>query len=188
MNMDLCQTIIEKAVCGGGTPDIYYIIKRIRELFDNEHEDSDTAAFHLHSLARGIQQLPNSHLLGLVACPFMSTLLFGDEEDLLSEKYRILKYTKLSDYNGLPSEEFVEDIEDEAEKAEVTKLVDQYNELDFSDWSQPASCSFCYLYFNLIVSCAIYGRPGCTSTHDGNGSFRGGNPKKKSAETIHCLT
>jgi hypothetical protein len=112
----------------------------------------------------------------------MSSLLFGDEEDLLSKKYRLVRNTKLVKYNGRPSDEFVEDIEDETEREEVKSLVDQYDELD--SWGQPSSMSFCYLYFNLIVASANQGKPSASSFHDGNGSLRGGCPKKKSPYTL----
>mmetsp|Transcript_14057 Transcript_14057/g.21089 ORF Transcript_14057/g.21089 Transcript_14057/m.21089 type:complete len:513 (+) Transcript_14057:192-1730(+) len=182
MDLDHCTKALKSALYGG-SPDLYFIIKRVRGLFDNGAENSDMAAFHLHSIARGLMSLNTSLLLGIVACPYMSSLLFGEEEDLLSTKYRLVKNTKLAKYNGRPSDEFLEDIEDETEKEEVTLLVEQYDKLDDS-WGQPSSMSFCYLYFNLIVASTIQGQLSHSSTHDGNGTMRGGNPKMKSPETL----
>ena len=44
----------------------------------------------------------------------------------------------LPNITGVPSDEFIEDIEDETEKKEVQALVEQYDESDGS-WSQPSS-------------------------------------------------
>lgn len=183
MDLDHCTKALKRDLFGG-SPDLYAIIKHIRELFDSGADESaDMAAFHLHSIGRALISHSTSLLLGIVASPRMSSLLFGDEEDLLSEKHRLVRNTKLATYNGRPSDEFIEEMEDETEKKEVTSLVEQYDNLDDS-WNQPSSMSFCYLYFNLVVACAIQGRPSHTSTHDGNGTLRGGNPKMKSPATL----
>ena len=113
----------------------------------------------------------------------MANLLLSDEEDLLSEKNRFIKQRLLEKYNGRPSEEFVEDLEDEKEREEVRQLVAQYDRLD-STWGQPSSMSYCYLYFNLIIACAIRGNMSHCSIHDGCGTLRGGDPHKKSPESL----
>jgi len=74
-------------------------------------------------------------------------------------------------------------LDDENERDELRKLVAQYDRLD-STWGQPSSMSYCYLYFNLIVACAIRGNMSHCSIHDGCGVLRGGDPHKKSAESL----
>jgi len=73
-------------------------------------------------------------------------------------------------------------LEDEKEREEVRQLVAQYDRLD-STWGQPSSMSYCYLYFNLIVACAVRGNVSDCSIHDGCGVLRGGDPHKKSPES-----
>lgn len=164
-------------------PQLYYEIKRLRALFDADVEGVGDAAFRLHSMARGlIFYGDDKMMMQVVAVPRMANLFFSDEEDLLSKKNRFIRQN-LSKYNGRPSEEYVEDIEDEDERKEAKKLVEKYDELD-STWGQPSSMSFCYLYFNLIVACALHGNQSMSSVHDGNGKLRGGDPRKKSNESL----
>lgn len=101
---------------------------------------------------------------------------------MLNEKTRLLKH-QFAKYNGRPSEDFIDAIEDEDEKKKLQEICDKYEELD-SSWGEPSSMSYCYLYFNLIVACAIHGRASHSSLHDGNGTLRGGDPRKKTAETL----
>jgi hypothetical protein len=120
----------------------------------------------------------------MLASPHIANYLFGgdEEEDLLNPKTRIAKY-QLAKTNGRPSEEYIDAIDDESERNELRKICDEYDEMDNS-WGEPGSMSFCYIYFNLIVACAIRGQRSTCSVHDGCGLLRGGDPRGKSAESL----
>ena len=75
MDLDHCTKALKSALYGG-SPDLHFIIKRVRELFDNGAENSDMAAFHLHSIARGLMSLNTPLLLNIVACPYMFTFIW----------------------------------------------------------------------------------------------------------------
>jgi len=167
-------------------PEMYYVMKRLRALFDEDVDGVGDAAYLLHSTARGYLTFNPSMdiMMTVVASPHMANLLFSDEEDLLSKKNRMIKH-QFAKYNGRPTEEFIEDTEDAAGMIKVKKLLDEYDELDNSMWGgQPSSMSYCYLYFNLIVACAVHGTPCATSVHDGRGTLRGGDPCNKSAKSL----
>ena len=165
-------------------PELYHAMKRLRTLMDDDVDGVSDSAFELHSMARGlICYQSDKIMMNVVASPHMANLLLSDEEDLLSEKNRFIKQHLLEKYNGRPSEEYVEDLDDENERDELRKLVAQYDRLD-STWGQPSSMSYCYLYFNLIVACAIRGNVSHCSIHDGCGTLRGGDPTKKSPESL----
>jgi len=187
-NYDLDTCITELMSCLRNevsvNPRLYHIMKRLRTLFDEDGDGVGDAAYQLHSSARGLIFYPSDKLMmNVVASPHMTNLLFSDEEDLLSTKNRFIKQHLLEKYNGRPSEEYIENVEDETEREELRKLIEQFDELD-STWSQPSSMSYCYLYFNLIVACAIHGNLSPSSVHDGCGTLRGGNPQDKSAESL----
>ncbi|KAL9182752.1 hypothetical protein ACHAXT_004031 [Thalassiosira profunda] len=166
-----------------GGPETYYLMKRVRVLMDDDADGTAEVGFQMHSLARGLIFYPGDQMMTVAASPFMANLLLGDEEDLLNTKTRLIKY-ELADYNGRPSEDYVEAIEDEEKRRALQKVCDTYDALDDA-WGEPSSMSYCYLYFNLLVACAYHGQPSRTSNNDGaGGSFRGGNPRFKTAESL----
>ena len=62
-------------------------------------------------------------MLTVVASPHMAQFLLGDEEDLLNDKTRMIR-NELAKYNGRPSEEFIEGVENEDEREALRKLCD----------------------------------------------------------------
>ena len=101
-------------------PELYHVMKRLRTLMDDDVDGVSDAAFKLHSMARGLICYQSDKLMfNVVASPHMANLLLSDEEDLLSEKNRFIKEHLLEKYNGRPSEEYVEDLEDKKEREEV---------------------------------------------------------------------
>ena len=175
---------VKEIVCyPTGSPELYYILKRLRQLYDEKADDSSESAYILHSVARGLIMHPSDTLmLSMVASPHMANFLFGDEEDLLNEKTRLVKL-QLAKTNGRPTEEYIEAIEDVEAREELRKICDTYDELD-SSWGEPSSMSFCYTYFNLIVACAIHCQRSHSSVHDGLGRLRGGDPRSKSPVSL----
>ena len=169
---------------GGPYPGLYQLLKRLRELYDEKVDGYGDSACYVHSMARGVITYPNSAIvLPMVASPHIANYLFGDEEDLLNPKTRMAKY-QLAKTNGRPSEEYIDAIDDENERKELKKLCDKYDKLEDCSWSEPGSMSFCYIYFNLIVACAIRGEQSNCSNHDGCGLLRGGDPRRKNAESL----
>ncbi|KAL7452512.1 hypothetical protein ACHAWC_004238 [Mediolabrus comicus] len=169
-------------------PEVYHVIKRIHTLMEENVDGASDAAYQLHTIARGIIMYQSSDIMmNVVSCPNMATLLFSDEVDLLSVKQRFVKQHFSGKYgNGRPSEEWVEDnIQDELEKKKVLKLLEQYEKLEESSWcQQPSSMSFCYLYFNLVLACALKCNMTHCSIHDGCGTLRGGDPRNKSPQSL----
>ena len=164
-----------------GSPELYHILKRLRQLYDDKADNSSESAYILHAVARGLIMHPSDNLiLSMVASPHMANFLFGDEEDLLNKKTRLIK-SQLAETNGRPTEEYIDAIEDLEAREELRKICDTYDELDLhSSWDEPSSMSYCYTYFNLIVACAIQGQRSHSSVHDGLGRLRGGDPGSKS--------
>jgi len=152
-------------------------------LYDDEVDDREDSANRFHSVVRGLTFFAGGLSMTLAASPNLAQLLFcDDEEDLLNVKTRTGKY-KLAKYNGRPSDEYIEDMDDKDERELLRKDCDVYDELDFG-FREPSSMSYCYIYYNLIVACAIHGRASPTSIHDGCGTLRGGDPRNKSAESL----
>ena len=169
----------------GGYPELYYILKRLRVLYDDDVDNRGDSACRLHGAARGIIFYPrNEIMMDMVASPHMANLLFGDEEDLLNPKTRMAKY-ELEELNGRPSDEYLESIEDETERERLKEVVKRYDALEETSWGrEPSSMSYCYIYFNLIMACAISAQPTMSSFHDGCGVLRGGDPRRKSPESL----
>ena len=183
LSLDRCKEAVEEWLRNRvGGPETYYHLKRLRVLFDDDADGTGDAAFELHSLGRGLIFNPSDHMLTVAASPGMAQLLFGDEEDLLNSKTRLAK-TQLAKYNGRPSDEYIDAIEDEEERTALRELCDTYDKLDGS-WGQPSSMSYCYLYFNLLVASAVRGGRSGSSVHDGKGTLRGGDPRRKTHEGI----
>ena len=56
-------------------------------------------------------------------------LILDEEEDLLRPKARFIR-EHLQEYGGRPSEEFVEDIEDDEERSKLKRLCEEYDRID----------------------------------------------------------
>lgn len=188
-DLGLCVKVLEGILRNPArvTPEVYHVIKRVHTLMEENVDGVSDAAYQLHTIARGIIMYQSSDIMmNVVSCPNMATLLFSDEVDLLSVKQRFVKQHFSGKYgNGRPSEEWVEDIQDELEKKKVSKLIEEYEELEESSWGQqPSSMSFCYLYFNLVLACALKCNMTHCSIHDGCGTLRGGDPRSKSPQSL----
>lgn len=73
-------------------PETYHIIKRLRFLRDENADGTEDVALNLHTLARSrLIFRPKICMLAVVASPHMPQFLFGDEEDLLNEKTRMIR-------------------------------------------------------------------------------------------------
>ncbi len=67
MDLDHCSKALKKDLFGG-SPDLHVIIKHVRQLFDSGAENSDMAAFHLHSIGRALISHNTSLLLFIGHC------------------------------------------------------------------------------------------------------------------------
>lgn len=83
----------------GGYPDLYYILKRLRKLYYDDVDGRADSACHLHGVVRGILFHPLDDIMMLmVSSPHIANYLFGDEEDLLNPKTRLVKYDLASQW------------------------------------------------------------------------------------------
>lgn len=177
LSMEECTNRIEQRLCfdpSAGGPDLYPLFRRMRELYNGDEDGSSDSALTLHTAARALIFTPdNSRVLDIFASPHMAKfMILDEEEDLLRPKARFIK-KYLQEYGGRPSEEFVEDIEDDEERSKLKRLCEEYDRIDNSEgWGQPGSMSFCFLYFNILVGAALHGNPSMSSVHDGRGIFR----------------
>ena len=173
--LEICENELEQHIKRSpeGSAEFPIVLKKLRVLMDEEPDEAEDQALTLHGLIRGVTFHPPNLMAKVMATPGMTSLLLGDmEEDLLSEQARVIK--KLSKYNGPPTEEYIRDfIPDPAEKKRVRVLKKKIERLELVHYNSPSSCSYCYIYFNLLLASVVKSEASSTSGPDGLGYIRG---------------
>ena len=179
--------LLQHQVQTGGSIELPYLLRKIRIVMDSKPADRYDVALEMHTFARGIVCHPMNVMSRAISAPGMIQFLLGraedvdelDEsflfhEDLLSDQARILKKLEAFGVKGRPTDLYIKySIPDGTDKERILALCEEYDNCS-SRWQEPTSMSYCYLYFNLIVACAVKAQATMSSIHDGKGDIRGG--------------